>query len=605
MAQKLYTAYSDKLLSYENNVQWVGIFEPGLYRGFDSLVPASVSDTKINLSLNHLLSGIALSSKTPGTFNPKSGVVITPQGFKIHFDEALPISVDKNTGNSFDRYDALILEHFYTAAAGGQPAEIQVIKDVGKNYKQSNLPQPANQILLGIIRLKPEANEGSKVSWRKIKRPHLSNNAHIFTGTEVIANITSCNDLVDNGQYLAYSLTDAPSISGEYILNVFAKETTGDPKIVQEARNVDTDDTYTRHCYLSGSVILWSSWRKFLTLDDLARIDPVGTCKHYTGPLEGNFDSTGWGLGNWVGWQIMNGRNGSEDSRGRIWMGLSNVDSNPYPNDLGQSNDQRNMGHALVQGNLAGKRTITLTENEIPAHSFSLPTAGYASIGGTGNRLIGGATTPPIADTQTPSYGGGNSFEILPPILIMVPVQRITMDTSGNPFNGPTPTFAGGEQCVENEPRTHSLTKRRKQDTNPLSPTYLQWLKADNTYSVNSADGVYFATGSSNLGLCPLPVPAATLIVSKGSSNSHIKARLTKNKMEAFPLYVTFKVFSIMNSSVILGTFTISILANSMDSGEQDLFLSTDMSVGTTHAYPVTDTNPSGYTVNTGGVFSG
>lgn len=67
----------------------------------------------------------------------------------------------------------------------------------------------------------------------------------------------------------------------------------------------------------------------------------------------------------------------------------------------------------------------------------------------------------------------------------------------------PNPQFSGTVVCDQSPVRTSSTGKRRKRDLNPDSPTYMQWLKPDTTYSPTEADGQLFSVGDQP-GSCPL-----------------------------------------------------------------------------------------------------
>lgn len=71
---------------------------------------------------------------------------------------------------------------------------------------------------------------------------------------------------------------------------------------------------------------------------------------------------------------------------------------------------------------------------------------------------------------------------------------------------GPTWTGAGTIICVYDEPRLDSTTQQRNQDTNTDSATYLWWRKLDDSAVILEADGDYFLTGDSDVGLCPVPL---------------------------------------------------------------------------------------------------
>ena len=93
----------------------------------------------------------------------------------------------------------------------------------------------------------------------------------------------------------------------------------------------------------------------------------------YYGPLAGNFDSTGAGLGNWVDVYLCNGDNGTPDKRGRVPVGATSVpgivpmDSQVNPGGL---NPTYTVTSPAVSTK-AGTNSVTLTETQIPSHTHT------------------------------------------------------------------------------------------------------------------------------------------------------------------------------------------------------------------------------------------
>ena len=155
---------------------------------------------------------------------------------------------------------------------------------------------------------------------------------------------------------------------------------------------------------------------------DLVR---VGTLKEVWQPLDvkqivcdaaymaANFDGTGKGTNKRTGWAICNGQNGTADLRGRFLVGYSNADGDYDLQDTG------------------GLKEVTLTTNQIPAHSHRVRngsggsntnslTEGSAGIAGmdTNSGYIGG--TPWVENT-----GGGLAHQNLPPYYTVLFIQKL------------------------------------------------------------------------------------------------------------------------------------------------------------------------------------
>ncbi|NME66617.1 hypothetical protein [Flammeovirga aprica] len=97
-----------------------------------------------------------------------------------------------------------------------------------------------------------------------------------------------------------------------------------------------------------------------------------GMIVDYYGSLV-NFDATGLGIGEYIGYALCNGQNGTPDLRGRVTVGMSDT-------SLVNGNEEANLSEYFVLGNKGGQREITLTTNQIPP--LSLPFATTALVPG-------------------------------------------------------------------------------------------------------------------------------------------------------------------------------------------------------------------------------
>jgi microcystin-dependent protein len=91
---------------------------------------------------------------------------------------------------------------------------------------------------------------------------------------------------------------------------------------------------------------------------------PPGLVAMWTGDPGVSFPG-GVGMGDYAGWALCDGRNGTPDLRGRFIVGLSNGDGNNY----GYTNTEKNLAQYNAIDNVGGERTHTLTVGEMPSHN--------------------------------------------------------------------------------------------------------------------------------------------------------------------------------------------------------------------------------------------
>jgi microcystin-dependent protein len=98
------------------------------------------------------------------------------------------------------------------------------------------------------------------------------------------------------------------------------------------------------------------------------RMVPYAVVEYY-GPLTGNFDATGAGLGDWEKIYLCNGNNGTPDKRGRVPVGATTGMGGGALNPAVDPAVAGNPAYALL--GTAGSNTVTLSPTQIPAHSHS------------------------------------------------------------------------------------------------------------------------------------------------------------------------------------------------------------------------------------------
>lgn len=117
--------------------------------------------------------------------------------------------------------------------------------------------------------------------------------------------------------------------------------------------------------------------------------------------ISANFDGTGLGINEMLGYAICNGQNGTRDWRGRVPLAY---DSSLYP----------------TLGATGGTREEVLNINQIPAHTHTVPANnGVGGIGGA-NFPSGGGTT-----VSTSSSGGGLAHNNMQPYRVVLYVMKL------------------------------------------------------------------------------------------------------------------------------------------------------------------------------------
>jgi len=128
-----------------------------------------------------------------------------------------------------------------------------------------------------------------------------------------------------------------------------------------------------------------------------------------TSYIAANFDSTGLGTNERLGWKICNGQNGTKNRGGRTSVGYD-PDNLPF-NDL---------------GNTGGEEKHTLTTPELPSHSHNLKhlnrNLGPTS---TGSEWILDNSGVATDTAVTNNAGGGLAHNNMQPYIVSLFIQKI------------------------------------------------------------------------------------------------------------------------------------------------------------------------------------
>lgn len=120
--------------------------------------------------------------------------------------------------------------------------------------------------------------------------------------------------------------------------------------------------------------------------------------------LLANFDPTGLGINERIGWAICNGNNGTRNRGGRVAIQYNTT----YP----------------TLGAVGGEATHVLTLNEMPSHSHSMNGATSTS-GGTGNNLVNNANLNSSFVPTTNTAGGGQAHNNMQPYIVTVFIMKL------------------------------------------------------------------------------------------------------------------------------------------------------------------------------------
>lgn len=182
--QSQYIKYFDTLVSFTQDISFLGMIMPGRYSGLDSV---SITGTwTFRISPGNGITVVDYNSVTLGPW----AVWVTKQGVYIREDAAVQETitgalfdfvVSPNTGN-YTRYDAIYGEHDFVPGTGPQTdatyhmimgnASLPTLDGPDLN---PTLPNPDRQILLGYIAVPKNATGVSDCTWMPMAIPSPNN----------------------------------------------------------------------------------------------------------------------------------------------------------------------------------------------------------------------------------------------------------------------------------------------------------------------------------------------------------------------------------------------------------------------------------------------
>lgn len=219
--------------------------------------------------------------------------------------------------------------------------------------------------------------------------------------------------VVSNG-WISYGGELIPFVGGLFSSGVVIQET-ATKAMYQDL--IERDAYFTKVAFCgSPATFQFSDLKKLNTLQEFwltGDIKEVDCSAEY---IDDNFDSTGLGKNERIGWAICNGLNGTKNRGGRVGIGYSTVTVDPIDNVW--ENTYNNIGAT------GGEKKHTLTIYEIPQHDHTVRKDGFLNKGaGDGSNVIGsefGAN-----QLKTGFAGGGQAHENRMPFIVTLFIQKL------------------------------------------------------------------------------------------------------------------------------------------------------------------------------------
>lgn len=212
------------------------------------------------------------------------------------------------------------------------------------------------------------------------------------------------------GSYTIGCLTGVTSSSGTHaILQAVITKLCG-LEVELDALALDVDTNYVKLADFNSLIAAYlasvGTSTKYYN-----RMIPYAVVEYY-GPVTGNFDVTGAGLGDWEKIYLCNGNNSTPDKRGRVPVGATVGMGGGAMNPAVDPGVAGNPSYALL--GTAGSNTVTLGPTQIPAHSHSATNTVTVSDHTHFTVLVGSnvalTSTTPI--DQGANYGGNTSYDL-------------------------------------------------------------------------------------------------------------------------------------------------------------------------------------------------
>lgn len=489
MAQQRLRDYQSPLGSFLHNIINLGIHAPGRFAGFDSLIVAG----QLQFNLAHNASGVNTLDVAGNPYGPLGIVMSNQGEILVEDAPIAGLLIDTNAGNNNYRTDYVVLNHQYIQLANPAAANYSVVKGSLASNTPPLLSAFQTLIGVIIMPPQAPSISTTGVSYTKVRCPDSgdSKDARLDTFNQYktvnIGNVdpgnysapalvdslgNNCWDLGNLGNTFALFpsvLTDVdlirinsvPNQDGfeiNILINQFVRIKQNMPvgadslsngfyplvfsdRLINGTKNQNNVTRNFIQPIASQNAIWILSLVKFNGLWYLKSIDGPGF--NPGGFLKGmcvevhmditeapnHFDTTGFGINDWLGWQLNNGNLNTVDKRGRVSIGAINI---PNVKAAAFSAALTPPGkNTLSFKDTGGEPTHKIDKTELPASGLKIKTdpnnSGpdgfyvYDEGGGSSLSLKGDSdNTLSAGFVQTENMGAGAPMNICQPYVAVM-----------------------------------------------------------------------------------------------------------------------------------------------------------------------------------------
>jgi len=215
MTQVRYTTFKANVDSYTNLQRFLGILQPGRYRGYDVLADIATWNFNIDHTITHIVKS---TSATPPVTGNNMSMLYTPQGIVVEEDAKITGLVATAADGTNDRIDLVVCDHEYLASTGGQLATYSLIDGTpASSPVPPSLANPEKQTIVGELRTIGGSSSLSTAIWTPARVPGLGDKAgvyldqsNIFTEIQTIsesAGLTIASNAIDMGAFQVAEIT--------------------------------------------------------------------------------------------------------------------------------------------------------------------------------------------------------------------------------------------------------------------------------------------------------------------------------------------------------------------------------------------------------------
>lgn len=264
----------------------------------------------------------------------------------------------------------------------------------------------------------------------------LNLNAYISALIQAACDLQEQVDVLDGrvdtieANYDVDCLTGVSASSGTHAILQAVITKLCDVDVALAALALDVDTNYVKLSELNSLIAAYIASTTTSSSKYYTKMVPYTVVEYY-GPVVGNFDVSGAGVGDWEKIYLCNGNNGTPDKRGRVAVGAIAGVGGGVMNPAVDPANPDNPNYALYS--TGGANVITLGPTQIPAHSHTI------SITDSGHsHFIAGLETtassaPPNNTTPIASSGtdGTNPAYALHPSTLDATVGKTSTSTTG------------------------------------------------------------------------------------------------------------------------------------------------------------------------------